>query len=67
MAALAWGYLKTPLEAQVVVAMTATHILFGRAAGMSFGYAVGLGHGRGHSVNMAIETVLVLLFYPLFV
>lgn len=47
--------------------MTATHVLFGRAAGMAFGYALEYGHWIVVPVNMAIETVIVLLFYPLFV
>ncbi len=34
---------------------------------MSFGYAVNLSHGVVVPVNMLIETILVLLFYPLFV
>lgn len=52
---------------QVTIGMTATHILFGRAAGMSFGYSLGLGHKLVISIAMIIETILVLIFYPLFV
>jgi uncharacterized membrane protein len=47
--------------------MTATNIIFGRAAGMSFGYAGGLGHCMVMPVNMPVATILVFLFYPLFV
>ena len=65
--AIALTWLWSPPLAQVLVAMTAMNILFGRAAAMSFGYAVGLGHGVVVPVNMLIETILVLLFYPLFV
>ncbi len=65
--ALALSWLWSPPLSQVLVAMTAMNILFGRAAGMSFGYAVSLGHGVVVPVNMLIETILVLLFYPLFV
>ena len=54
-------------NSQMLVGMTATHILFGRAAGMSFGYALGVGHAVVIPVNMLIETVLVLVLYPLFV
>lgn len=50
-----------------VVGMTASHIMFGRAAGMSFGYTLGMGHGPVIVINALVETVLVLLFYPLFV
>lgn len=60
-------WLWWPAFSQVLVAMTATNVLFGRAAAMSFGYAVGLDHVVVVPVNMFIETVLVLLFYPLFV
>nr|MDJ0863540.1 small multi-drug export protein [Gammaproteobacteria bacterium] len=65
--ALALSWLWSPPLSQVLVAMTAMNILFGRAAGMSFGYALSLGHSVVVPVNMLIETILVLLFYPLFV
>ena len=65
--ALALSWLWSPRLSQVLIAMTAMNILFGRAAAMSFGYAVSLGHGVVVPVNMLIETILVLLFYPLFV
>lgn len=64
---LAITWLESPAFSQVLVAMTATNVLFGRAAAMSFGYALGLDHLVVVPVNMFIETVLVLLFYPLFV
>ena len=66
-AALAITWLFSPAFSQVLVAMTATNVLFGRAAAMSFGYAVGLEHMVVIPVNMLVETILVLLFYPLFV
>lgn len=64
---LALGCPWSPDKSQVLMPMTVTHILFGRAAGMSFGYAMGLGHRIVVPVSMLIETLLVLLFYPLFV
>ncbi len=64
---LALSWLWSPTLSQVLITMTATNILFGRAAAMSFGYAVNLSHGVVVPVNMLIETILVLLFYPLFV
>ena len=64
---LALSWLWSPPLSQVLITMTATNILFGRAAAMSFGYAVNLSHGVVVPVNMLIETILVLLFYPLFV
>lgn len=47
--------------------MTATGIMFGRAACMAFGYPLGLGHATVISICIIIETILVLVFYPLFV
>jgi uncharacterized membrane protein len=47
--------------------MTLFNVLFGRAVSMSIGYAGGLDHAVVVPVNIWIETVLVLLFYPLFV
>jgi uncharacterized membrane protein len=52
---------------QVLVGMTAAHVLFGRAAGMSYGYSLGFGHGIVFTANVVIETVIVMLVYPLFV
>ncbi len=65
--ALALSWLWSPTLSQVLVAIAAMNILFGRAAGLSFGYAAGLDHGVVVPVNMIVETILVLLFYPLFV
>jgi len=59
--------LFSPAQSQLLVGMTATQIMFGRAASMAFGYSVGLGHGTVIPVCMAIETIMVLIFYPLFV
>jgi uncharacterized membrane protein len=47
--------------------MTATEIMFGRAASMTFGYSLGLGHSTVIPICIIIETILVLIFYPLFV
>ena len=57
----------SPDTFQTCLGMTATHILFGRAAGMSFGYAMGLKHAMVLPVNVIIETVMVLLFFALLV
>ncbi|MHC4542348.1 MAG: hypothetical protein ACYS74_21615 [Planctomycetota bacterium] len=64
---LAVKLLLSPEESQLLVGMTAIDIMFGRAACMFFGYSLGLGHGIVISVCIIIETILVLLFYPLFV
>ncbi len=47
--------------------MTVTHVLGGRAAGLSYGYNQDLGFWVVVGANMAIETFLLLFFYPLFV
>ncbi len=67
MASLSVCVLFYPAIAQKFIAVTATNVLFGRAAGMSMGYAFGFGHAVVIPMNMIIETILVLLFYPLFV
>ncbi len=67
LAVVGLSFLWSPEKAQIIMGMTAMHILFGRAAGMSFGYTLSLGHSIVIPVNMIIETVMVFLFYPLFV
>ncbi len=63
-AIVAWSSLPT---SRMIGAMAFSNILFGRAASMSIGYAGGYGHALVVPVNMFVETVLVLLFYPVFV
>ena len=57
----------SPEESQILIGMTASDILFGRAAAMAFGYSLELGHATVITVCIIIETILVLIFYPLFV
>ena len=59
--------LLSPEESQVLIGMTATGIMFGRAAGLAFGYSLGLGHSTVIPICIIVETILVLIFYPLFV
>jgi uncharacterized membrane protein len=47
--------------------MTGLNLLIGRAAGMSFGYANGLDHAVVICSNVLVETIQVLVIYPLFV
>ena len=56
-----------PEGSQVLIGMTATQIIFGRAAGIAFGYSIGLKYSMVVIIGMVIETILVLIFYPLFV
>ena len=67
---VAWLGVKlliSPEQSQVLLGITATAIIFGRAAGMAFGYSLGMGHGTVITVCIIIETVQVFVFYPLFV
>ena len=66
----AWLLVKlllAPEDFQLLVGITATGIIFGRAAAMTFGYSLGMGHGTVITVCMIVETIQVLVFYPLFV
>jgi uncharacterized membrane protein len=71
-AAIYWVWLfvelaTSPKEGQLLVTMTVIDIFAGRAAAMAFGFAAGFDKGLVIFVCTAIETVLVLLVYPLFV
>ncbi len=57
----------SPDSSRMIGAMTFFNIVFGRIVSMSVGYAGGYGHELVIPVNMWVETVLVLLFYPVFV
>ena len=65
--ALGIGWIYRPGLTLVFTAMTGLNWLIGRAAGMSFGYASGLTHATVIPASMLIETIQVLLVYPLFV
>jgi len=52
---------------RIMGAMSFFNIFFGTIVAMSIGYAAGYGHAIVISVNIWIESVMVLLFYPLFV
>jgi uncharacterized membrane protein len=60
-------FIKYPEESQILIGMTAVNIMFGRATAMVLGYSEGLGHAKVIPVCIIIETILVLIFYPLFV
>jgi uncharacterized membrane protein len=65
--ALGIGWLVEPEWTLVFAAMTGLNLLIGRAAGMSFGYANGLDHAVVICSNVLVETIQVLVIYPLFV
>lgn len=60
------GWHLFPDSVLTYAAMTGLNLVIGRAAGMSFGYASGLGHAQVIPLNMLVETIQVLVVYPLF-
>jgi uncharacterized membrane protein len=67
LAGLAFVWANLPQYAPALGAMTALNVVVGRAGGMSFGYAVELGHAVVVPVNIMVESIQVLVLYPLFV
>lgn len=65
--ALAVSALWSAGLSQLLTAVIATNLVFGRVAAMSLGYAAGLDHLTVILTNLVVETLLVLVFYPLFV
>jgi len=64
--ALGIGWHLFPDRILSYVAMTGLNLFIGRAAGMSFGYASGFNHSQVVPFNMLVETIQVLIVYPLF-
>lgn len=60
------GWQLFPDSVLTYAAMTGLNLIIGRAAGMSFGYASGFGHAQVIPLNMLVETIQVLVVYPLF-
>lgn len=60
-------YLFSVEDANNILAMTATNIFFGRAGGISFGYSSNFTDLVIVVYNILIESIMVLLIYPLFV
>lgn len=58
---------RSPRWSHDLLTMSVTHVLTGRAAGISVGYALGLHRWAVMLANFAIEAFMVMLFYPLFV
>ncbi|MBN1788540.1 MAG: small multi-drug export protein [Sedimentisphaerales bacterium] len=57
----------SPTAGQTFLGMTATQAIFGRAVSIAFGYSMGFGYGTVIAICMIVETIVVLIFYPLFV
>jgi uncharacterized membrane protein len=64
MGVVAYWSLET---SRMMGAMSFANLVFGTIVAMSIGYASGYGHALVIPVNIWVETVMVLLFYPLFV
>jgi len=64
--ALGIGWRLDPDSVLVYTTMTGLNLIIGRAAGMTFGYASGLGHAQVVPLNMLVETIQVMVVYPLF-
>jgi uncharacterized membrane protein len=64
---LSIGWLVNPELAGRFAAMTGLNLTVGRAAGMAFGYASGLDSPSVISSSALVETIQVLVLYPLFV
>lgn len=62
--ALALTWFLAADAAFVYIVMGGLNLTVGCAAGMSFGYASGLGHAKVIPLNMLIETIQVLVVYP---
>ncbi len=57
----------SPPTSEIIGAMSFTNLMFGTVVSMSIGYAAGYGSALVIAVNMWMETVVVVLFYPVFV
>ncbi len=56
-----------PNYLQQILSITATNIIFGRMAGLSIGIASQMDTSLLIAFNLFIESIMVLIFYPLFV
>jgi len=64
--ALGIGWYLFPEHILGYMAMTALNLFIGPASGMTFGYASGYTHAQVVPLNMLVETIHVLIVYPLF-
>ncbi|MBD3790120.1 MAG: small multi-drug export protein [Campylobacterales bacterium] len=64
---LAYCALERPDDFNVLLSITASNILFGRMAGLSIGIASQMNTFWLIFFNLCIETIMVLIFYALFV
>jgi uncharacterized membrane protein len=64
---LAFQLFINPDDFQILLGMTASEVVFGRIACMGIGYSMDISHARVILISIVLETILVLVFYPLFV
>ena len=64
---LAFQLFINPNDFQTLLGMTASEVVFGRIACMGIGYSMVISHARVILISIVLETILVLVFYPLFV
>lgn len=64
---LALQLIRNPADFHVLLGMTAAEVVFGRIACMGIGYSMDISPARVVLISMVLETILVLVFYPLFV
>ena len=64
--ALGIGWNFYPDTVLVYLVMTGLNLIIGRAAGMTYGYASGFDHLQVVPLNMLVETIQVMVAYPLF-
>lgn len=64
---LLFSWLFFPESYRAYAAISASNFFFGRAAGISVGFASELGIGVVVGINFLVELLMVLIVYPLFV
>jgi uncharacterized membrane protein len=64
--ALGIGWHLSPDRILGYLVMTSLTFIIGPATGMTFGYASGFTHAQVVPLNMVVETIQVLIVYPLF-
>jgi len=64
---LAFQLLTNPADFQTLLGMTVAEVICGRIVCISIGYSSQISYTRVILICMLVETILVLVFYPLFV
>ena len=64
---LSFQLLGDSADFHILIGMTAAEVVFGRIVCMGIGFSADLSPTRVVLISMLLETILVLIFYPLFV